>query len=507
MYDDNMNETNSEERIDIERQQGQVTYSDYVSYSNPVPPTPNKPPKKEKKKKSGVAFLCILFILLGLCLGVGGSYMVNNMNVKEAILGIADKEDEDDEEDSKNDKKSARDDVEDKNDKDDADKLDEEAEIEDDEEIELSIAKPHSDILVENFDTTGSDYELTPVQIADRCLSSVVAITNQGEVEVRSMWGEYYTQERKSAGSGVIIGKTDDELLILTNYHVVEGGTTLSVVFSWEEDDDNADDADIIEAKLKDYNKGRDIAVISIKMDELSAATVDKITVATVGSSDDLRLGEEVVAIGNALGYGQSLTRGVVSALNRQIAGENIQGQPDTNTYIQTDAAINPGNSGGALFNMRGELVGINSAKIGGSTVESMGYAIPISEIIDDVTDMMNSKTRYVVDEDKRGYLGVSVVDVTAQISATYGMPRGAYISSINEDSGAEKAGLEEGEIITAVGGKEVTSSAELKEYLSYYEIGDTVEITVAHSSSDGYVETEVDVVLGENQDVHQLED
>jgi len=363
----------------------------------------------------------------------------------------------------------------------------------------LSKGDDAEEVSPKNLPDSGS---LSVADIAEQNLSCVVAITNKGVREVRSMWGTF-AQESESAGSGVIIGKTDKELLILTNYHVVADNSELSVVFSWEENN-NADDADIITALVKDYDANRDIAVISIDMDALSEDTQSKITVAKIGSSDDLALGEQVVAIGNALGYGQSVTTGIVSALNRTITTSSVDNSSKTvsNTFIQTDAAINPGNSGGALFNMKGELVGINSAKNGGSSVEGMGYAIPISEIQDSVEVMMNQEVREKVDEANRGYLGVSIVDVTSEISSTYGMPQGVYIASVNADSAAEKAGLEKEEIITAVNGKTVLSGSELKAYLAYYAIGDTVTITVSHRGEEGYQSRDVEVVLGTNDDI-----
>ena len=325
----------------------------------------------------------------------------------------------------------------------------------------------------------------------------VVAITNKGTTEIRSMWGNF-TQDSESSGSGVIIGETDSELLILTNYHVIEGSKSLSVVFSWEDstDKDDANSADIITAQVKDYDESNDIAVISIPMSELSEDTKNKISVATVGDSKNLELGQQIVAIGNALGYGQSITTGIISALDREIEIQNDSGNTVTNKYIQTDAAINPGNSGGAMFNMKGELVGINSAKISSDSIEGMGYAIPISDIMDKVETMMNQETKAVVEESKRGYLGVSIVDVTSDISSAYGMPQGVYISAVTTGSGAEAAGLTKGDIITGINGKTVTTTSELKNYLSYYAVGDNVTITIERQGDSGYVSKSVDVKL-----------
>ena len=367
------------------------------------------------------------------------------------------------------------------------------------ERVELAKAEDENDNKVETaLPTTAIGGEMSVSQIVTQCLPSVVAITNYGVQEIQSMWGNFL-QDTKGAGSGVIIGQTDTELLILTNYHVVENSKSLSVVFSWEEDVDDIDNEDVLYATIKDYDEGRDIAVVAIKTADLPEEVFSRISIATVGSSDDLALGEQVVAIGNALGYGQSVTTGIVSALNRHIS--NNDGTMDPNPYIQTDAAINPGNSGGALFNMKGELVGINTAMIAGNTVENMGYAIPISEITGEVESMMNQETRDIVEEDNRGYLGISIVDVTAQISETYGLPQGIYISSIEPGSGADKAGLEKEEIITAVNGRSVKTSEELRDYLDRYSVGETVTVTVSYRSDDDYASRDVEVTLGENPD------
>ena len=361
---------------------------------------------------------------------------------------------------------------------------------------EDDIADAAGDVaLPSEFATTGGNSTMSVAQIVEKCLPSVVAITNMSETEVRSFWGENYTRQSQSAGSGIIVGETEDELLILTNFHVVENNVSLSVLFNGEEAKD-ADDANIINAVIKDYDSDRDIAVIAVKLSDITPEIKANISVATIGDSDELALGEQIVAIGNALGYGQSVTTGIVSALDRTLGGSSIES--GDNTFIQTDAAINPGNSGGAMFNMRGELVGVNSAKMGGSTIEGMGYAIPISGIIGDVQDMMTQETKTVLPEDERGYLGVSIVDVTAEISKVYGLPQGIYISAVNPGSGAENAGIKKEDIIVGINGKKVTSSAELKEKLAYYAKGDIVTITVSRMADDGYTETDLEVVLGE---------
>lgn len=447
---------------------------------------------KNHDKKGGLIAGCLALILVGILLGCGISYAYMNSRVvaptqnadektpsdsltkPESNTGLVASAEKSEAADEKN-------------------------------EIELHKAEESSEPMISEIETTGKNQLMTVQDIAADCLNSVVAITNTGVKEVRSMWGAY-TTESKSAGSGVIIGETEEELLILTNYHVVQNNAELSVVFSWEEGSEDVGDTDIIEAKVKAYDEGRDIAVIAIKMDSLSKDTREQIVVATIGDSNKLQLGEQIVAIGNALGYGQSVTTGIVSALDRSGRGNSGYGQVSEAdkkyTFIQTDAAINPGNSGGAMFNMKGELVGINSAKIGGSSVEGMGYAIPISDIIDDVEDMMNSEIRDRIDAEKRGYLGVSIVDVTEAISNTYGMPRGIYISSVNPGSAAEKAGMEKEDIITALNGKELLTGAELKDELSYYALGDVVTVTIARRGADGYESKDMMVILAENPDI-----
>ena len=330
--------------------------------------------------------------------------------------------------------------------------------------------------------------------IASQCMPSIVAITNKGVTETMSLWGQVYQQESQSAGSGVIIGQNETELLVVTNYHVVKGSKTLSVVFSCDEDNEKAQAA---QAYIKGYDSNKDLAVIGIKTSDLSDEIKKNISIAAVGKSTDLSLGEQVVAIGNALGYGQSVTAGFVSALNRTIAGTASDGTTDVNKYIQTDAAINPGNSGGALFNMNGELVGINTAKIKSSEVEGMGYAIPISDVYDLIQELMNSTTRTdVVKASKRGYLGISGTDVTPDAASAYGFPEGIYVSSVKEGSAAEKAGIQKGNIITKFDGKTVSSLSDLQQLLTYYSAGESVKMTVKVANGSEYTEKEITIKL-----------
>ena len=328
--------------------------------------------------------------------------------------------------------------------------------------------------------------------IADAAMPSLVAITNQSVQEMMNWFGQSQAYESQSSGSGIIIGQTDTELLIVTNNHVVDGAQTLSVGFI---------DETAAKAQVKGTDAEHDIAVISVNLSDLSADTLSQIKVIQVGSSADLQVGEQVVAIGNALGYGQSVTTGIVSALNRPVTIDGV-----TNTLIQTDAAINPGNSGGALLNMSGQLVGINSAKYSDTTVEGMGYAIPVDDVTDIIESLMNRTARtQKAPEGRQGFLGITGQDVTSEISEAYGMPKGVYITSVEEDSAAEKAGLQKGDIITKFDGTSVSSLSGLQELISYYSSGETVELTYSAVSDGQYTEQTAEVTLGVNENAENI--
>ena len=329
--------------------------------------------------------------------------------------------------------------------------------------------------------------------IANSCLPSVVSITNKGVTEVRTMFGTYQ-RDTESSGSGIIIGENDTELLIVTNYHVVSGSSELSVVFSYDEDSDNPS---LVSARVKGYEADKDLAVIAVSLNDITDEMRSKIKIATIGDSSNLVLGQEVVAIGNALGYGQSVTTGIISALGRDVTVSDENGGSITNKLIQTDAAINPGNSGGALLNMNGELIGINSVKVASSSVEGMGYAIPISDVQSIIEELMLKETRDVVAEDQRGYLGINPIDVTNDIYETYGMPVGVYINIVYEDSPAEAAGLVKGNIITKFDGQTIKTREQLVSLMSYYSVGESVDIVAMVQSSNGYVEKTFHVTLG----------
>ena len=326
--------------------------------------------------------------------------------------------------------------------------------------------------------------------VVEKVMPAMVSIVNNF-TETANVFGQQYTQEEAASGSGIIVGKTDDELLIVSNNHVVESADTLTVTFI---------DGSEAQAQVKGLDSDMDLAVIAVSLNDLSDDTKNAITVATLGSSDDLKLGEPVIAIGNALGYGQSVTNGIVSALNREITLENGSTgleNGSTGTFIQTNAAINPGNSGGALLNMNGEVIGINSNKIGGTAVEGMGYAIPITSASSIIAGLMERQTRTKVAEDEVGYIGISLQEVTSQISQMYNMPEGIYVVSVEEGSAAANAGIMKGDIITKFDGSSISSYSDLQKTLQYYAVGDSVTVTVQRPQNGEYVSIELNLTLG----------
>ena len=342
--------------------------------------------------------------------------------------------------------------------------------------------------------------------IVDQCMPSLVAITNVSVREVQNFWGwGWYSmpqeQEEVSTGTGIIIGQNDSELLIVTNNHVISGATELTVLFSVDEGND---EASAVEAQIKGTDATKDVGVIAVPLDEIPAETMSQIKAASIGDSSSLKVGDQVVAIGNALGYGQSVTTGIVSALDREVSLQNDDGTVINNKLIQTDAAINPGNSGGALLNMQGQVVGINEAKLSSSYVEGMGYAIPISDVEGIIGDLKSLETRTEVDEENRGYLGVTCQDVTQDVSEMYDMPAGVYLKSIVPNCAADEAGLHKGDIITKFGGVSISSYEALQERLQYYEAGETVEVTVQSPGDGGYTEKTVDVTLSSMEEVEK---
>lgn len=351
----------------------------------------------------------------------------------------------------------------------------------------------------------------TVAAVAQASMPSVVAITTVSVQEIPSFFG-YSSHQYKSAstGSGIIVGDNDDELLIATNNHVVDGATTLSVCFigddvaNAETETVNAGDnvdlnvEDAVSAKIKGTDADNDLAVVAVKKSDIPEDTLNQIKIAQIGSSDDLAVGQQVVAIGNALGYGQSVTSGWISALNRTIStddGTNSTG------LIQTDAAINPGNSGGALLNMKGELIGINSAKYADSAVEGMGYAIPISKAKPILEELMNRETREKVDNSKKGYLGVSLANLTTEAIEMYNMPTGAFVRSVEDDSPAQEAGICKGDIIVKFDGQKVSDGDDLLDKLQYYKSGEKIEAVIARATNGEYEENTVELTLGTRPD------
>ena len=319
--------------------------------------------------------------------------------------------------------------------------------------------------------------------IAQNVMPSVVAINISAIVEQQGMFGYTQQYEAEGSGSGIIIGENDSELLMVTNNHVVSDATTVNVTFA---------DGESYEAQVKSTDSDTDLAIVVVKLSDIKESTINQIKIATIGDSDSLKVGEQVVAIGNALGYGQSVTTGIVSAKDRT-------NSTNTTPLIQTDAAINPGNSGGALLNMKGEVIGINSSKYSDTTVEGMGYAIPITAVQDRLDDLMNRQTREKVDESEKGYLGISCATVSSDVSEAYGIPEGVLVTDVASKSAAEKAGIKANYVITKIDGQSISSAEELTEKLNYYAVGETVPITYEYLKDDAYVEKTVDVTLMEN--------
>ena len=365
-------------------------------------------------------------------------------------------------------------------------------------------------------------------QVAKNAMPSIVSIVGVSVQEIPQIYqyfGYGQQQETQSSGSGIIVGQNDTELLIATNNHVVSGTNSLTVCFTnqdgsavtangdvektsaeGESGSTNQDGQDssldevqsgAVSAQIKGTDADNDLAVISVKLEDIPEDVLSEIKVATIGDSDSLQMGEQVVAIGNALGYGQSVTSGYVSALNRQVSSDDTDG-----TFIQTDAAINPGNSGGALLNMKGELIGINSAKIASGEVEGMGFAIPISKAEPILDEMMNQETRYKVeDEDKAAYIGITCENVTSDVNQMYGIPQGVYVDTVVEGGPAEEAGIKKGDVITKIDGTAIDAYKDLVDRLEYYEAGETVELEVYRAQDGEYNAQKISVTLGAKKD------
>lgn len=331
--------------------------------------------------------------------------------------------------------------------------------------------------------------------VVENVMPSIVSITNMSVQEVQNYFGGTSKQESESAGTGIIISQNDSELLVVTNNHVVAGSDTLTVTFA---------DGNSVEANIKGTDSEYDVAVVAVPLDSISEDTKKAISVATLGDSTELKVGEPAIAIGNALGYGQSVTTGVISALNRSVSEtDQTTGEMTESSVklIQTDAAINPGNSGGALVNASGEVIGINSSKLVGDSVEGVGYAIPISDVSDLIENLMNQETKTKVAEADQGAIGIKGMSVSTEYSQQLNMPEGVYVSEVTKGGGAEKAGMTRGCIITGINGTTVSSKDDLQEQLQYYAKGDEVELTIQVPQSNGeYQEQSVNVTLGAKQ-------
>ncbi len=321
--------------------------------------------------------------------------------------------------------------------------------------------------------------------VVEEVMPAMVSIVNNYTETVTSFFGQSYAQERAASGSGIIVAESETELLIVSNHHVVADAEKLDVSFI---------DGTVAQAQIKGLDSDMDLAVIAIPLESLTEETKTAIAIATLGDSASLKLGEPVVAIGNALGYGQSVTNGIVSALDREVTIE----EGVTNTFIQTNAAINPGNSGGALLNVNGEVIGINSNKIGATAVEGMCYAIPISAAKPIIGDLMLKETRTKVEDGKVGYMGISMQTITSDYSRMYNMPMGVYILGVEEGSPAKEAGFMYGDIIVKFEGEKITDHQDLQNAMQYYSAGSTVTVTVKRVQKGEYRDVEISVKLGE---------
>lgn len=342
--------------------------------------------------------------------------------------------------------------------------------------------------------SAGTTGEYTVAQVAKSCMPSVVSITNASVKTVQDFFGGVQQYPSESSGSGIIVGQNDSEILVATNNHVVADADTITVAF---------DDDAVYEAQVKGTDSDNDLAVVAVKISDMSEDTLKSIKVVSIGNSDELEIGEQVVAIGNALGYGQSVTSGWISAVDREVTDEDGK---TAGKLIQTDAAINPGNSGGALLNMQGELIGINSAKAAATEVEGMGYAIPVSVAQPILDELMNRETRYKTDEEHAGYIGVTCLNVDSTSAQTYGIPLGAFVDSVEEGGPAQTAGIQKGDVIVKFDGMTVSGSSDLVGKLEYYQAGETVDVVISRAQNGEYQEQTVSVTLGKKSEMKQAD-
>ena len=437
----------------------------------PVTPPPAKPPVKpaqppKKKKKSGIFKKILLCILLAIIFGgVSGCVFVGVHAIGNKVFGLETE----------------------------VEKVPEVPTVEPVAPIEKDAGENEAD--TETAETAASaSGELTVAQVAERCMPAMVAITNTSIAEIPSYFGfGSQSYESTSSGSGIIIDQNDEELLIATNNHVISGATSLTVGFI---------DETLVEAMVKGTDVQNDLAVVSVKLTDIPAETLAKIRVIQIGNSDEMAVGDQVVAIGNALGYGQSVSSGWVSALDREVTIDNT-----TLTLLQTDAAINPGNSGGALLNMKGELIAINESKYADTSVEGMGYAIPVSTATPILAELMSKTTRYKVDEDQASYIGISCKDISSEFAMMYNVPTGVYVDSVEENGPAALAGIKKGDIITKFDGTTLSSYTDLVSQLEYYAAGESIEVVVYRAHMGEYQEQTLTVTLGARTDSEFLQE
>lgn len=351
--------------------------------------------------------------------------------------------------------------------------------------------KTEPQIKVQESQAIGETIVTDVTNVVENVMPAVVQVTNTGVITTQDWFGQLYKQQAESAGSGIIVKETSEELLIVTNYHVIKDADSLKITFI---------DDESIEANVKGYDSDKDLAVVAIPLDQIPQATKNAISIAVLGDSDALKVGEPAIAIGNSLGIGQSVTTGVISALNREMNMENTDLD-----LIQTDAAINPGNSGGALLNIRGEVIGINSNKLGGNAVEGMGYAIPISQARPIIDELMGKETRTKVKEGEESFLGISGVNVTDDVVKAYNLPKGIYVGTVYEDSAAQKGGIQEGDVIVEFDDVSISTMEELQKKLTYYPAGTTVNITVMRAGNgNAYDKIKIEVTLGRKADMKE---
>lgn len=447
--------------------QGYGGYGNYQSYYQQEPPKPEKPKKEKQPHKRGLGYKIAVAACLALVFGVVGgaafqatNYFGSKITGQDAVTASG-----------KNKIETAK-------------GVDNGASVKD---TQGSAAGTEAESKGVNASSGSSD---GVAAVAKNSMPSIVAITNKSVKEVQDLFFGTTQREAVSSGSGVIIDQNDSELLIATNNHVVDGAEELSVYFTVDVEDP---ESSVVQAQVKGTDPDHDLAVVAVNLADIPEDVKEQIKIATLGDSDALEVGQQAIAIGNALGYGQSLTAGYISALDREVTVDDI-----TNSMIQTDAAINFGNSGGALLNIKGELIGINSVKAAASGVEGMGYAIPINTAKPILDELMNRTTRSKVEEEEKGYMGITPQNVSEEAKQVYNMPSGAFVYQVTEGSPAEQVGIHKGDIITKVDGVSVGSATDLLERMKYYKIGETIDVVVATADNGEYIERTVSITLGE---------